>query len=464
MAAHNHFESLPMDSLLKAACNILPATGYDLDNDIHPILARPNFPGLKETDYEALTPGLRVLSHILSTDCLLRIWHVILRGKERKVRNANSKGTHVAYFPLRPKMSPLDVQLAKLDLLNLAKVAQFYPVEQDGRHNGETRHYAGIHLRTQTVDTSGKLTSSFSGNPSIIEYSQELHDSICSSYWKVQSSSRKKFEIDMRAEYFVLVNLLLHEIAHAADIARYGFKPFDTPIECSLIAETGVDCTATIFGGICNWNEPRALMYREDWPSPISRSGYLGDESTMWCDGNPDGIVTTRWRIPDAWTQQLFLKAFWDQIVPVDGADAPKVPRLLGARFVRHECKCVVCKEVLLEKDRYMERPDVPGCRAGDQDMGVPAAKGGRDMIGVPTGYILYKDGTLVKAELRRLVKKLERASWPPVNVMLVDGTVVGESLQEAFEQGPKGARASKAAAPKKASKTKLKTKKKRRS
>ncbi|KAK4547207.1 hypothetical protein LTR36_001428 [Oleoguttula mirabilis] len=303
-------------------------------------------------------------------------------------------------------MSRLDVKLASLDLLNLGKVVQFYPEDLDG-DDGETRPYKDINLRTRTTDARGKLTSSFSGHPSIILYSQQAHESLCSAYQQVQRDGGL-YDPDLLTKYFGLAKMLLHEIAHAADMACHGYRPQDTPFEYSVVSEAGFDCETAIFGGVADWNPLERSEFIEEWPAPAMRAWYIANDSTMYCGGELDEPVTRRWRVPEAWIQQLFLKAFWVQVVPVVGADALKAPRLLGSRFVMRECKCDFCKTAS-ERERCTERPDVPGCCAGEDAMLVPTAKGERDMIGVPDGYYLWDDGTLVKAELRKLVKRLEK-------------------------------------------------------
>ncbi|KAK3675260.1 hypothetical protein LTR78_004770 [Recurvomyces mirabilis] len=69
----------------------------DLANEMHPIFALMNFPGI---NFETILPSLRLASLLIDTDCLLNYWHNLWFGDLLRVdRGDGEDDWHWACFP-----------------------------------------------------------------------------------------------------------------------------------------------------------------------------------------------------------------------------------------------------------------------------------------------------------------------------------------------------------------------------
>ncbi|KAK3702450.1 hypothetical protein LTR37_014916 [Vermiconidia calcicola] len=277
----------------------------DLENDIHPIFSQCNFAGL--VDYEALAPALKLASHLLLEPRLLKFWHGLLTINVHEVDHHSRPGqTYKAFFRKEGELTAKEI--------------------------AETQ-YALVCLVNHRPATFG---------PELFE------------------------------AWFDFATLLLHELVHAAHgaVCNAEFNQ-DLPLafEHNEVSEEGFDWENFVFGGLPNhtnglptlteWNGPRALSY--------VRYGALVFVADI---GNAvEAPFVADWQIPRSFVRGLFTTVSWKTVVPTKGAEALKIPKILGHLEMLTFCNCCCCEPVRKCLDGTMadrtRQGDLIGCKAG---------------------------------------------------------------------------------------------------
>ena len=288
-------------------------TVCELVNDIHPIFASYKFPG---ADYHKLLPSLRLASRLIDTDCLLDFWHALFFGKERQVPNSDGS-SHPAYFRTKTLLSARDRAMTRAQLRSMAHLVRFHRDSKLGPSSGCTCRHGGL-----LASCSPYEAGDFWGTHSQVSYSQELYQCVLDAHEQSLDTQLTTF-----ADFAIL---LVHELAHAAYYATIPTHYSEVAFEYNTMSETGYDWTAFVFSGIPWWQGSSFVLL--DWPSATIGVMYEKNEFNICLHGDYSKIEV-RWPIPLDYLHMLFTDNFWENVVPLEGAAALKVPKEHGLRY-----------------------------------------------------------------------------------------------------------------------------------
>ncbi|KAK4547208.1 hypothetical protein LTR36_001429 [Oleoguttula mirabilis] len=398
------FNAFPIDKLVAGEGYVAGAT-CDLANDVHPLFARENMQGF---DYDAILPALRLASHFLTTECLSSYWWAVLWGPytENEDPDCLCKEYDMAHYSMRfeeDKLEPEEFADLQRDLRNLAKIVHYSVAELHAC--GRCARLEGVTIPADVLDPERCY-----GEPSEITIGNAIHDELM----RVKQLADREGEATGMSEklaerYLELAVSLVHETAHAAATARRGgFPPM--PINDRKMAEDGYDWEESVFGGLPSIVLDGTMVLTE-WPSPTLHASYAA-KGGLWFCGKITDPISRYWRIPGSWTRQLFQTAFWRDVVPVKGSAALRPPKILGYRHFPQTCQCIVCRNIGPNGSRdehgaMMEGSDEACSAAIVNYMGGPlCADDGDSYAGVPEGYVVLVDGSVVLERLQGLFEK----------------------------------------------------------
>lgn len=326
---------------LAAASNDDVALG-DLDNEIHPVFAKHNFPGV---DYRVLEPVLRLASLLLSSEHLMHYWHALFLGPRRLLVHLSKKhGEPVTEFwAKRGPLSQMDVARTRLHLLRLASVIRFYRgIGSDSPRyaRGSPKHLGHGSTGCSIDPSRGNLVyMGYVGVGSDIEYCDNIYEKLENA--KMQSPCRI---LQLR---FLLAVTLVHETAHAATrlLGDYAEGFF----EQNVLSEAGFQWEACTFGGLVDsgyyeserfrpvdrlaWDpSDHLVLTAPPWPSRIAcHSDYLESPARVDHDSLPP--IELRWLVPVSFVQKLFTNHLWSVEVENKGSRALHCPKTLAFRY-----------------------------------------------------------------------------------------------------------------------------------
>lgn len=301
----------------------------DLSNSIHTIFQPQNF--VDHTVHQStLVSSLRLASRFLTTEVLLPFWYPLLCGPIETTTNPPT-----AMSPPATALSEYQKNEVVTKMELLASCVTFASERTRGRGD------SGF-----TERLLSDAPPPFRGVKSHITISRRVFKSIEGSFSPTEQSNASRLW-----HQFLLVNLLLHELTHAAMYAAHPRPPAHDPIQAYFLpgartTEEGMEWEASVFGGLLyevpsflfrdrrggvfdsrivlrEWPSPRLVKnYRKSiYPRPFPIKGAMPQYDRVW-------LVSPRY------FEQLFTTAFWDETVPAVGASALR-PALHGP-FISH--------------------------------------------------------------------------------------------------------------------------------
>lgn len=244
------------------------------------------------------------------------------------------------------------------------------------------------------------------GCRSRILYEDAIYQNIIRLHQQAQNDDSRETSTRLCASYFVFAVLLLHELAHACSLARNG-NFGEIPFGSREVAETGCDFEHSVLGCTIRIEGIETEPLRvNDWPCPMKIKQYIWD--TGIAQYGPIREDNKRdWQLPNPWMLQLFQTSFWDVNVPARGAEALKVPKLLGLRMEGEtDCECSRCKTLAWDGRNLKVGQDIRNLPIDSEYVALepyyvaPHPYHMYPLKGVPKGYALLLDGTLVLREL----------------------------------------------------------------
>lgn len=294
-----------------------PSSG-DLSNPIHPIFQPNNFVD-PNIHYRPLENSLRLASRFLTTKQLLPFWYMLLCGPIETARTKPHSGPSEPLSELTEQQK--NETTASLELL--ASCVTFTSERSWGR--GDSGFTERLLL---------DAPSPFHGVKTSISISRRVFRMVERSFSKPYLGNEFRLWT-----HFLLVNLLLHELAHAAMYAAHPRPPAHDPIQAYFLpsartTEEGMEWETSVFGGLLyeipsfffweRWNGVLGskIVLRE-WPSHRLVASY---RKSIYPRPFPvKGDVPTHdrlWLVPTTFFERLFTTAFWEETVPTLGAGA----------------------------------------------------------------------------------------------------------------------------------------------
>ena len=254
----------------------------NLDNRIHPIFSYKNFTNISDNDYNKLLPSLRLASLLLTEPCLLTFWHDLFFS----TINEDDE-----YLKTTRPLAMVEMQRTNLALLLTSGNIKFRPME-----GAETQANAiGATESSPHAEEIWHLSwHSWSGTSSEITYLE--------SHFSEAPGDTSATRLQKRFRRAVL---LLHEVAHAATfLVRGGAEPYYGD---AAVAEAGFEWEAFAFGGAVRdfCGAPgSALTLLVGWPNVCCGMDMAARGAAV-----PRTVVA--WKVPVAFVQRLFARAFW---------------------------------------------------------------------------------------------------------------------------------------------------------
>lgn len=317
-----------------------------LDNPVHPILAVDKIEGMR---YEVLKPSLQLAWLLLLSPGSLEYLYAAMLAPLRDVPYADSAPESTRTFKsiFRKEDSLTATDIAQIE----AKLLQLEPLLTFRKMTGE--HDTARGMCNPCFDVKADAICSLDGTPwkgcgSTIMLSADLYARLCTLYDSVSAGDN-----DKRDEYLFasasVAKTVCHELAHAVEIARFGYGDVVVGFEDQYMSEEGLDFENVVFGGILRLYRRKANLV--DYPSPQVFDRYTSVKNKggkMFVACPPELDVEVVWKIPNSYITSLFRKSFWEDTVAQQGGEALRVPKLVGYRNLpcaeRGVCKCYDCQ------------------------------------------------------------------------------------------------------------------------
>ena len=344
------------------------SAGDDLKGEIIPLLARSNFSD--DIQYNALKPSLRLLSRLLKSDPVALYLTTMIDGRLVDYKNeeiilagfrtippekdwpAGWNGTHdlAAVIPTSYTVTP-DTRKRGEEILGTLSSMITFDIITDPNDERLTKELKDCHGFCCSSDdplptdlppeyqfgTASKITMCPSGPyDELVELTEQ----------------RKKNGADFRQKHELLIArfkvaaLLLHEIGHSVDWARFNaLRGYEVFWDGNELNEAGYTLEALVFGGRIDcssgssswapWHIPGAcadakssdimpLHFRTPWPSESTFRSYINSGLPMASYRNFSEYETIG-RVPTSYIKKLFTTEFWDVAVEKEGLKAPVI-------------------------------------------------------------------------------------------------------------------------------------------
>ncbi|KAK4945865.1 hypothetical protein LTR10_014956 [Elasticomyces elasticus] len=336
----------PLDQILEEEA-IQPFQGFDLENAVHPLFVRENFPN---ANYDALLPALRLATRLLNCEASMIYYHTIFHVKTTKKHYpAGSNVEYDEYEAVYPPNRPLTVK------------------------------------------------EGFRGWPSAINYNETGYADLVELYHQTED---KDVSALLAIQYVQFARLLCHELSHAAAFYRWGDYGGEVAWADNVLTESGFDWETIVWGGILD--DEHTLL---QWPGITTANNYLRKCSAFKCVGQP-AAADVEWDLPLGWVLQMCRTSFWEEVVPIKGRDALVAPKLIGTRYKPTTCKCSTCSSSnpfydfkdlsLVMNGTLWPEPDSPSCEAHLANW-CDAEVWAKDPLEcVPDGFVLLANGRFV--------------------------------------------------------------------
>lgn len=308
----------------------------DLQNEIHPLFAREHFTD-QSIDYSLIEMPLRLISHWLTLDAVVRLIVVMAEGelwlkfpwkppmltdfKTLDELNLRGEWPHVGRYakPDQQKVGPEMRERARELLLRAVGLVRFSINERPGS-DGLTR---GSELKLQHDKFSRCCKSTvYVGKvvyQSIERYrpEQDEHSTSHASTWQLLNQ-------------YNLAQQLIHETFHALENLFNGFRKSEVFYEDLSLAEAGYVVENAIFGGSlistsalissradewCTASQqretPKPVMALIEWPSALHKEMYEQMRLKMGVRQVNEERSTTISRVPLSAIEDMFTNDFW---------------------------------------------------------------------------------------------------------------------------------------------------------
>ena len=391
--------------------------------------------------YEILGLTLQLATRFISTPCIAHYWYAAFFSLEDVPYANNSKETYKAIVR-KPGRLTADEMASVTDQFNA-----LIP------HISFSHDHAGDY----GLDLGCCRPRPYSADPlSAIVCGADIQLGSC--YTKLVDAydiaEDPSSDVEFLNESFIVAVAICHELAHAVQYAR--FDDLRIGFERQLMSEEGFDFEKSVFGGRVAARDD--LLVLEPWPATSMFEEYMAaDGGGMFVQPTPangaGAEIEVMWRIPKSYVQRLFTQSFWDGLGPGD-LTALQVPKLLGYREIpacpRKRCQCLSCwrgqkiAEILATSGNRESDPsmigdldeilayDYPGLDPSDLS-DVPCERKPFDTFpwgpwysrahgkaigldrraGVPKGYEVLLDGTIVTSQHFEMLKEFERMEMP---------------------------------------------------
>jgi hypothetical protein len=316
----------------------MPAMGSrarvgDLTNPIHAIFRRTNFQNISDDEYSALAPALRLATRLLTTKEIAVFPHALLVAPYGYWKCPN--GREEWWFEGLPTLTQQDMAEYETALSFFADMVVFKPVSTEPEGCGicerdwNSTPPQGTHLQVNSIITFSSADVS----------------------WAVRNRDTGSELANMKAS-LMTARILCHELMHAMAYARLGnltVSPFEMPFGHQTVVETGYEWEHHVLGGLLVCKRPDNIgdtvprdyeavdLRHVSWPSAYITRLYEDQQYPLFVWAEPPSIEV-HWLIdPTAyqtWIPSLFSTDFWENVVPQQGADAVRAPKLRG---IRHE-------------------------------------------------------------------------------------------------------------------------------
>ena len=335
----------------------------DLQNPIHPIFARENFS--VNFDWDAIEMPLRLASRLLESNALVPFWNILADGELQdldgkpttwaELDTIDSEGQITNHKFRRCFKSGQDEvndengKIAK-EMLELFAGMVVFGVEPDPEYKGAyTDLVRGVLYRQQAQAFPR-------GCRSVIRFPWETCErlSLLTRLKKALSDedyARVVAPWDLLLDQISFAKTIVHELAHAINLASCGHRSSEPFIMDSDISEIGLELERTLFGGSVGDSHSHGLnrWLREHYcddarerkasrfaallelPSHALNLAYQKGPRTCFGIRNKGREYDVVWRISFAWLESLFTTKFWEEVGNESNALHP--PRLGGWIF-----------------------------------------------------------------------------------------------------------------------------------
>ena len=292
-----------------------PSLG-DLSNPIHPIFSPDGFVD-PSIHYVPLENSLRLASRFLTTEELLPFWYTVFHGP---IETATA-------YPL-PSPSERLARLTEQQKNEVTTKLEF--LSHCVTFASERTHWS----RGDTGYTERLLTDApppFRGVKTNVSISRRVFRMVEQSFSRPYMDNHSRLWI-----HFLLANLLLHELAHAAMYAAHPRPPAYDPIQAYFLpgartTEEGMEWETSVFGGLLY--EVPAFLFRKrertvlgskivlrEWPSPRLVAHYRKSIYPRPFPVKGDLPQLDRfWLVDPKFLERLFTTAFWEETLPRAG-------------------------------------------------------------------------------------------------------------------------------------------------
>ena len=297
-----------------------------LTNAIHPLLRQASFDPTLE--YEAFEPSLRLVSRLLETAQVRHFLHAMWFGTNEHIGdtvNGTLRGMKAeAYRSNRSVLglSKDDVVAVDAKLATLAKMVRFHVHDLPEWINGQCRAckmpvVPGI---SRPGGPPCPTLADFKGANSDISITRTRYDAL------VAASRSGQTEHDLKHEQFDMAMLIFHELGHAAHNAQMGHRPADF-FGDALIAESGFDITACVFGAIPQRSTKNKQSLWMNWPNRLTLDTYEKHGPPKLAYRDLDTIKECKKACyAPAFEVELWEDSFWDDTVRLKGPKALVIP------------------------------------------------------------------------------------------------------------------------------------------
>ena len=292
----------------------LSPTGY-LKNDIHPLFAREKFDS--DINYDALKPGLQLVTRLLDTPQMHHYFYVIFFGQTHDLGLQDREGRDLREIRSDNRIHMLtdqDVAEVRRKLVGLAEMLTIgvsdLPPNVRAAYSPVVSYEKDGHSYYQTKPRFSILYG-LPGCEARIKISRRWYEEIL--------NLQNTYPAAALTGQFIVAEKILHELAHAADGAAFHDNTAEKFFQDNAVNEAGSQATTCMFGSGNRGTTSAHTLILEEWPNKIQVDRY--EERVPY----RDPIVTCRdqrglphqrkkWILPLYFVQSLFSEWFWQEM------------------------------------------------------------------------------------------------------------------------------------------------------